>query len=268
MRVPSSRGSTAARSPLRFPCRLVRRQRWRAVRRLPSVRSVTRAPGSVPSVDRHGPRRLAVLRHFLRTSSPLSVPASSSVPCSVASALPSLVPRGVMPVMGPMAVAAGVPKSKSSSASMRPNGRALRRQDLRAPLAPAGSLRLAADTAALRRAATARVHCPPRSSAQSPPRLPIADSTAVDTPLAHTARFAVPDRPGRPWVSHPTHLGCAPVTAAKPCDGDTVRGQQSHSIHALACREKCDQFGRCLCRGRFPFLVNELRDWSGSVRPI
>jgi len=44
------------------------------------------------------------------------------------------------------------------------------------------------------------------------------------------------------WFSHPTHQRCPSASGAKGSDGGTVRGEQSHSIHTLACRKKCDQF--------------------------
>ena len=46
-------------------------------------------------------------------------------------------------------------------------------------------------------------------------------------PLRSCSALAVPDRPGRPWFSHPTHQGCPPATDAKGCDGGTVRGEKS-----------------------------------------
>ena len=43
------------------------------------------------------------------------------------------------------------------------------------------------------------------SATQSPWRLPSAGFAGVDSPNVDAAGLAVPDRPGRPWVSHPTH---------------------------------------------------------------
>ena len=42
------------------------------------------------------------------------------------------------------------------------------------------------------------------SATQSPWRLPSAGFAGVDSPNVDAAGLAVPDRPGRPWVSHPT----------------------------------------------------------------
>ena len=44
--------------------------------------------------------------------------------------------------------------------------------------------------------------------AQTPRRLRTAGVTPADLPNVDAAGLAVPDRPGRPWVSHPTHLWC------------------------------------------------------------
>ena len=58
---------------------------------------------------------------------------------------------------------------------------------------------------------------------QSPWRLPSAGFAGVDSPFAHAARRAVPDRPGRLWVSHPTQL------AARHAMGIRVRALQGLS---------------------------------------
>ena len=53
-------------------------------------------------------------------------------------------------------------------------------------------------------------HSCPRSrrrgrAAQAPRRLPSAGFPGFDFPILNAAHFGRPDRPGRPWVSHPTH---------------------------------------------------------------
>ena len=99
---------------------------------------------------------------------------------------------------------------------------------------------------------------------QSPWRLPSAGFAGVDAPLAHAARLAVPDRPGRPWFSHPTHRWCTPATNANGCDGETVRGEQSQSIHAPACRNECDHFARTGLRGLPPRIQGVI--WEAPSR--
>lgn len=181
---------------------------------LPSAGRAT-APSQAPNhrtLPEIHPNKLALIPPSLRASSASTCPIASSgrqrrhrgrshrrYRGRGCRSRPSLGPLVVMDVTAPMA--------KHSVASMRPNAGTLRGPALRAArrTGPDGTLRVAVDTAALRRAATARLRCPPPSSAQSPPRLPSADSPAVDAPLAHTARFAVPDRPGWPWVSPPAH---------------------------------------------------------------
>ena len=53
----------------------------------------------------------------------------------------------------------------------------------------------------------------PAAPAASPPshaprRFRTAALAGADSPVAHAARSAAPDRPGRPWLSHPTHRWC------------------------------------------------------------
>ena len=52
------------------------------------------------------------------------------------------------------------------------------------------------------------------SATQSPWRLPSAGFAGIDSPNVDAAGLAVPDRPGRPWVSHPTHRWCIAHKAA------------------------------------------------------
>ena len=94
-----------------------------------------------------------------------------------------------------------------------------------------------------------RRHRPPlnRRGGSKPPGSPAAISRTL-MPQIRPSRTAR----GRPRFSHPTHRWCTPATAARGCDRETVRGEQSQSINALACRKKCDHFARMGLRGDYP----------------
>ncbi len=143
----------------------------------------------------------------------------------------NLLPKGVIAFPGSgitenlvdKARQLGIPVLRCAAARFRVRTPMARRRHPRARFAPRSSPRFArpapatpiASLAALVQAllrspaalrpALSRALRAASPSAQSPRRLPSAVFAGVDFPIARSAGFGRPDRPGRPRFSHPTH---------------------------------------------------------------